>query len=66
MHFMLYRYMMFEERDTKTRKNPSDMRTINPRLYETKDKPETCPVNLLLEYTHRYVLIIFSSKQFIT
>jgi len=47
---MLYRFMMFEERDTKTRKNPSDMRTINPRLYETKDKPETCSVNLILIY----------------
>ena len=45
---------MFEERYTKTTKNPGNMRLVNARLYETKDKPQTCPVNLLIEFTHRY------------
>ncbi|XP_053403158.1 uncharacterized protein LOC128558273 [Mercenaria mercenaria] len=47
------RYMQYEERDTKTRKNPGEDRPIKPRVYATPNKPETCPVNLLIEYTHR-------------
>ena len=49
------RFLLYKERDTKTRKDPSETRAIQPRIYETPETPETCPVNLLIEFTHRYL-----------
>ncbi|KAJ8299311.1 hypothetical protein KUTeg_023371 [Tegillarca granosa] len=46
-------YIKFEERDTKTRKDPGHDRPFDPKLYETPETQSKCPVRLLLEFTHR-------------
>lgn len=47
------RFIQYQERVTKTRKDPKQQRAISPRIFETPDTPETCPVELLLFYTHK-------------
>ena len=51
-------HIKYQERDTKTRKDPSDERPITPKLYATPETPETCPVQLLLLYNHKRPLKI--------
>ena len=47
------RFLVYQERETKTRKDYRHERDVVPKIYETKENPDTCPVNLLLKFTHK-------------
>ena len=44
------RYLFYNERDTKTRKDYRQQIEVEPKIFEIKDQPDRCPVNLLLRY----------------